>query len=66
MLDLISIVQQLAQKDTVMIGDEAYKVKNLVAAADDDVMKIRVVLEAKPKLETFSIDIGISAKVYKS
>ena len=65
MLDLVSVVHQLAQKDEVVIGGEVYKVKNLVTATDGEVLKARVILENVITVDHIDIDIGISARIYK-
>lgn len=65
MLDLVEIVHQLAEKDTVSIKDEPYKLMNVVSATDGDVLKTRFILKSTNQADNITIDIGISAKVYK-
>jgi len=65
MLDLVEIVHQLAERDIVMIKGEPYKLKNVVSATDGEVLKTRFILENIAQSEHVTIDVGISARVYK-
>lgn len=65
MLELQEVLHQLAQKDEVTIRGEQYKVKNMIMAADDTVMKMRVVLENITSADKVELDVGVSAIIYR-
>ena len=65
MFDLIDIVHQLAGKEEIILGGEVYKLRNIVAATDGELLKSRFILENVSSIDKIEIDIGISAKVYK-
>jgi hypothetical protein len=65
MLELRDVIHQLANKDEINIRGEQYKVKNMVMAADDSVMKLRVILENTTGNDKIELDVGISAIIYR-
>ena len=65
MLNLVNIMRQLTEKDEIVIEGESYKLRNMIAATDGDLLKSRFILENTSSVDKIEIDIGISAKVYK-
>lgn len=65
MLELNDIVRKLVDVGEVSIKGKPYKVKNMAMAADDSIMKLRVVLEGIEDDNRIKLDIGVSAVAYK-
>ena len=65
MFELEEIIHQLAQRDEVVIRGERFKLKNAVTASENDILKMRLVLESISSTEHVDVDVGISARIYK-
>ena len=65
MFELEEIIHQLAQRDEVVIRGERFKLKNVVTASENDILKMRLVLESISSTEHVDVDVGISARIYK-
>ena len=65
MLELQEIVRQLAERDSVVIHGNAYKVDNVVYINDVETLKTRLLLKSTGSENKIAIDIGIFAKIYK-
>ena len=60
----LATIHELATKDEVTIGGKTYKVKNLIAATDNEtVVKARVILQEIA--ENSDLDVEISIVAYK-
>lgn len=65
MFELDEIIHQLAQRDEVVIRGERFKLKNVVTASENDILKMRLILESISSAEHVDVDVGISARIYK-
>ena len=65
MLELQEIVRQLAERDSVVIQGNAYKVDNVVYINDVETLKTRLLLKSASSENKIVIDIDIFAKIYK-
>ena len=67
MLELQEIVRQLAERDSVVIQGNVYKVANVVYISDLDLetLKTRLLLKSTSGENKIVIDVDISAKIYK-
>jgi hypothetical protein len=65
MFELEEIIHQLAQRDEVVIRGEHFKLKNVVTASENNILKMRLVLESISSTEHVDVDVGISARIYK-
>ena len=65
MFELEEIIHQLAQRDEVVIRGERFRLKNVVTASENNILKTRIVLESISSTEHVDIDVGISARIYK-
>ena len=65
MFELEEIIHQLAQRDEVVIRGERFKLKNVVTASENNILKMRLVLESISSTEHVDVDVGISARIYK-
>ena len=65
MLELQEIVRQLAERDSVVIQGNVYKVDNVVYINDLETLKTRLLLKSTSGENKIVIDVDISAKIYK-
>lgn len=65
MFELEEIIHQLAQRDEVIIRGERFRLKNVVTASENNILKTRIILESISSTEHVDIDVGISARIYK-
>ena len=65
MLELQEIVRQLAERDSVVIQGNVYKVDNVVYINDVETLKTRLLLKSASSENKIVIDIDIFAKIYK-
>ena len=65
MLDLREIVRKLAEKDSVVIQGNVYKVDNVVYINDVETLKTRLLLKSTNSENRIVIDVDIFAKIYK-
>lgn len=65
MLELQEIVRQLAERDSVVIQGNAYKVDNVVYINDVETLKTRLLLKSASSENKIVIDVDIFAKIYK-
>ena len=65
MLELQEIVRQLAERDSVVIQGNVYKVDNAVYINDVETLKTRLLLKSTSSENKIAIDIDIFAKIYK-
>ena len=65
MLELQEIVRQLAERDSVVIQGNAYKVDNVVYISDLETLKTRLLLKSTSSENKIVIDVDIFAKIYK-
>ena len=65
MLELQEIVRQLAERDSVVIQGNVYKVDNVVYINDLETLKTRLLLKSTSSENKIAIDIDIFAKIYK-
>ena len=65
MLELQEIVRQLAERDSVVIQGNVYKVDNVVYISDLETLKARLLLESASSENKIVIDVDIFAKIYK-
>ena len=65
MLELQEIVRQLAERDSVVIQGNVYKVDNVVYISDLETLKTRLLLKSTGSENKIAIDIDIFAKIYK-
>ena len=65
MLELQEIVRQLAERDSVVIQGNAYKVDNVVYISDLETLKTRLLLKSMSSENKITIDVDIFAKIYK-
>lgn len=65
MLELQEIVRQLAERDSVVIQGNAYKVDNVVYINDVETLKTRLLLKSTSSENKIVIDVDILAKIYK-
>lgn len=65
MFELEEIIHQLAQRDEVVIRGERFRLKNVVTASENNILKTRIILESISSTEHADIDVGISARIYK-
>ena len=65
MLELQEIVRQLAERDSVVIQGNAYKVDNVVYISDLETLKTRLLLKSMSSENKITIDVDIFAKIYE-
>ena len=65
MLELQEIVRQLAERDSVVIQGNVYKVDNVVYINDVETLKARLLLKSTSSENKIAIDVDIFAKIYK-
>ena len=65
MLELQEIVHQLAERDSVVIQGNVYKVDNVVYINDVETLKTRLLLKSTSSENKIAIDVDIFAKIYK-
>ena len=65
MLELQEIVRQLAERDSVVIQGNVYKVDNVVYISDLETLKTRLLLKSMSSENKITIDVDIFAKIYK-
>lgn len=65
MLELQEIVRQLAERDSVVIQGNVYKVDNVVYINDVETLKTRLLLKSASSENKIVIDVDIFAKIYK-
>ena len=65
MLELQEIVRQLAERDSVVIQGNVYKVDNVVYISDLETLKTRLLLKSASSENKIVIDVDIFAKIYK-
>ena len=65
MLELQEIVRQLAERDSVVIQGNVYKVDNVVYINDVETLKARLLLKSTSSENKIAIDIDIFVKIYK-
>ena len=65
MLELQEIVRQLAERDSVVIQGNVYKVDNVVYISDVETLKTRLLLKSTSSENKIAIDVDIFAKIYK-
>ena len=65
MLELQEIVRQLAERDSVVIQGNVYKVDNVVHINDVETLKARLLLKSASSENKIVIDVDIFAKIYK-
>lgn len=65
MLELQEIVRQLAERDSVVIQGNVYKVDNVVYISDLETLKARLLLKSASSENKIVIDVDIFAKIYK-
>ena len=65
MLELQEIVRQLAERDSVVIQGNAYKVDNVVYINDVETLKTRLLLKSMSSENKIVIDVDIFAKIYE-
>ena len=65
MLELQEIVRQLAERDSVVIQGNVYKVDNVVYINDVETLKTRLLLKSTSGENKIVIDVDIFAKIYK-
>ena len=65
MLDLREIVRKLAEKDSVVIQGNVYKVDNVVYINDVETLKTRLLLKSTNSENKIVIDVDIFAKIYR-
>lgn len=65
MLELQEIVRQLAERDSVVIQGNVYKVDNVVYISDVETLKTRLLLKSTSSENKIVIDVDIFAKIYK-
>ena len=65
MLELQEIVRQLAERDSVVIQGNVYKVDNVVYISDLETLKTRLLLKSTSSENKIVIDVDVFAKIYK-
>ena len=65
MLELQEIIHQLAERDSVVIQGNVYKVDNVVYISDLETLKARLLLKSTSSENKIVIDVDIFAKIYK-
>lgn len=65
MLEIQEIVRQLAERDSVVIQGNVYKVDNVVYISDLETLKTRLLLKSTSSENKIVIDVDIFAKIYK-
>ena len=65
MLELQEIVRQLAERGSVVIQGNVYKVDNVVYISDLETLKTRLLLKSISGENKIVIDVDIFAKIYK-
>ena len=65
MLELQEIVRQLAERDSVVIQGNVYKVDNVVYISDLETLKTRLLLKSASSENKIVIDVDVFAKIYK-
>ena len=65
MLELQEIVRQLAERDSVVIQGNVYKVDNVVYINDVETLKTRLLFKSMSSENKIIIDVDIFAKIYE-
>ena len=65
MLELQEIDRQLAERDSVVIQGNVYKVDNVVYINDVETLKTRLLLKSMSSENKIIIDVDIFAKIYE-
>ena len=65
MLELQEIVRQLAERGSVVIQGNVYKVDNVVYINDVETLKTRLLLKSASSENEIVIDVDIFAKIYR-
>ena len=65
MLELQEVVRKLAERDSVVIQGNVYKVDNVVYTNDGEILKTRLLLKSTNSENKIVIDVDIFAKIYK-
>ena len=65
MLELQEVVRKLAERDSIVIQGNVYKVDNVVYANDVEILKTRLLLKSTSSENKIIIDVDIFAKIYK-
>lgn len=65
MLELQEIVRQLAERGSVVIQGNVYKVDNVVYINDVETLKTRLLLKSASSENKIVIDVDIFAKIYR-
>ena len=64
-LELQEVVRKLAERDSVVIQGNVYKVDNVVYTNDGEILKTRLLLKSTNSENSIVIDVDIFAKIYK-
>ena len=64
-LELQEVVRKLAERDSVVIQGNVYKVDNVVYTNDGEILKTRLLLKSTNSEKKIVIDVDIFAKIYK-
>ena len=64
-LELQDVVRKLAERDSVVIQGNVYKVDNVVYTNDGEILKTRLLLKSTNSENSIVIDVDIFAKIYK-
>ena len=65
MLELQEVVRKLAERDSIVIQGNVYKVDNVVYANDIEILKTRLLLKSTDSENKIVVDVDIFAKIYK-
>ena len=65
MLELQEVVRKLAERDSIVIQGNVYKVDNVVYINDVEILKTRLLLKSTSSENKIVIDVDIFAKIYK-
>ena len=65
MLELQEVVRKLAERDSIVIQGNMYKVDNVVYINDVEILKTRLLLKSTSSENKIVIDVDIFAKIYK-
>ena len=65
MLELQEVVRKLAERDSIAIQGNVYKVDNVVYINDVEILKTRLLLKSTSSENKIVIDVDIFAKIYK-
>ena len=65
MLELQEIIRQLAERGSVVIQGNVYKVDNVVYISDLETLKTRLLLKSMSSENKIIVDVDIFAKIYE-